>query len=133
MLLITWRRARVFVPDSRLSRAAHDGLGLLAATIFLLAGEPIRFEMQLRPEGVCAFLVSINLYLAIQFIACGFVEKRAWAAVGYGIGTSFTSVLLASAKPSFGFVAVIALLPVGIFFFGGAGSGKRSRSAAARR
>ena len=84
MLLITWRRARVFVPDSRLSPAGHDGLGLLAATIFLLAGEPIRFEMQLRPEGVCAFLVSINLYLAIQFIACCFVEKRPWAAVGSG-------------------------------------------------
>ena len=60
-----------------------------------LAGEPIRSEMQLRPEGVCAFLVSINLYLAIQFMACCFVEKRPRAAVGYGIGTAFTSVLLA--------------------------------------
>ena len=73
--------------------------------------------MQLRPEGVCAFLVSINLYLAIQFMACCFVEKRPRAAVGYGIGTAFTSVLLASAKPSFALIAVVALLPVGIFFF----------------
>ena len=116
ILLITWRRARVFVPDSRLSRAGHDSLGLLAATIFLFAGEPIRFEMQLRPEGMCAFLVSINLYLAIQFMACCFVEKRPPAAVGYGIGTAFTSVLLASAKPSFALIVVVALLPVGIFF-----------------
>jgi len=117
LLMITWRRARVFMPDSRLSHAAHDGLGLLAATIFLFAGEPIRAEMQLRPEGVCAFLVSINLYLAIQFMACCFVEKRPRAAVGHGIGTALTSILLVSAKPSFGLIAVVALLPVAIFFF----------------
>jgi hypothetical protein len=117
LLLIIWRRARVFVPDARLSRAAHAGLGLFAATIFLLAGEPTRFEMQLRPEGVCAFLVSINLYLAIQFMACCLVEKRARATVGYGIGTAFTSVLLASVKPSFALMALVPLLPVGIFFF----------------
>ena len=117
MLLITWRRARIFVPASRLSSAAHDGLGLVAATIFLLAGESIRFEMQLRPEGLCAFLVSINLYLAVQFIACGFVEKRPWEAVGSGVGVAFTSVLLASVKPSFALMALVALIPVGIFFF----------------
>jgi hypothetical protein len=117
MLLITWRRARGFVPESRLNRAAHDGLGLFAATIFLVAGEPIRFEMQLRPEGVTAFLVSLSLYLAIQFMACCFVEKRPGATVGYGIGTAFTSVLLASVKPSFALIGVVALLPVGIFFF----------------
>jgi hypothetical protein len=116
LLLITWRHARVFVPDSRLSRASHDRLGLVAAAIFLWAGEPIRFEMQLRPEGVCAFLVSLNLYLVLQFIACCFVKKRASAAVGYGIGTSFTAVLLASAKPSFALAAVVALAPIGTFF-----------------
>ncbi|MEY2489970.1 MAG: hypothetical protein QOC70_1912 [Verrucomicrobiota bacterium] len=118
LLLIAWRRARVFVPDSRLSRAVHDGLGMLATTIFLLAGEPIRFEMQLRPEGVCAFLVAINLYLVLQFIAFSFVEKRPpWAAVGLGIGVVFTSILLASAKPSLALIAPVALVPVGIFFF----------------
>jgi hypothetical protein len=95
----------------------HDGLGLLAATIFLLAGESIRFEMQLRPEGVCAFLVGLNLYLAIHFTACCFVEKRPGAAVGSGIGVAFTSILLASAKPSFALAGAVALVPVGIFFF----------------
>jgi hypothetical protein len=117
MLLITWRRSRLFVPEARLSPAAHDGLGLLAATIFLVAGEPIRFEMQLRPEGVTAFLVSVSLYLGIQFMACCFVEKRPAATVGYGIATAFTSVLLASVKPSFALIGVVALLPAGIFFF----------------
>jgi hypothetical protein len=118
ILLLTWRRARVFLPDSRLSPAVHDGLGLLAAAIFLLAGESIRFEMQLRPEGVCAFLVSLNLYLSIQFIACAFLERRPRTAVGFGIWVAFTSVLLAAAKPSFALAGVVALVPVGIFFVG---------------
>lgn len=117
LFLVTWQRARVFVPDSRLSLAVHNGLGLLAATILLLAAEPIRAEMQLRPEGVCAFLVSLNLYFAIQFMACSFVEKRPRASVGNGIGTVFTAGLLASAKPSFGLIAIVAVVPVTILFF----------------
>ena len=116
LFLITWRRARIFVPDSRLSQAAHNGLGLVAATIFLLAGESIRFEMQLRPEGVSAFLAGLNLYLAVQFASCAFVEKRRWPAVGAGIGIAFSSILLASAKPSFAMAGAVALVPVGIFF-----------------
>jgi hypothetical protein len=116
ILLMTWRRSRIFMPDSRLSRRTHDVLGLLAAAIFLLAGETIRFEMQLRPEGVCAFLIGLNLYLAIQFTICGFWEKRPSAAVGFGIGVAFTSVLLASAKPSFALAGAVALVPIGIFF-----------------
>jgi hypothetical protein len=117
IFLITWRRTRVFVPDSRLSLAFHDGLGLLATPILLLGAEPIRAEMQLRPEGLCAFLVSLNLYFAIQFMACCFVEKRPRASVGHGIGTVFTAVVLASAKPSFGLLAIVAVMPVAILFF----------------
>ena len=117
ILLLTWRRSSVFVRDLRLSCKSHDGLGLLAVTVFLLAGEPIRFEMQLRPEGVSAFLVSVTLYFAVQFIACGFIEKRPGLTIAYGIGTAFVSLLLASAKPSFGLFALVTLLPVGIFFF----------------
>src|SRR5206468_3626717 len=52
ILLLAWRRARVLVSDSRVRPGVYDGLGLLAAAIYLLASEPIRFETQLRPEGV---------------------------------------------------------------------------------
>jgi hypothetical protein len=117
LLILTWQRARISLPDMRLSRAAHDVLGLLAATVFLWAAEPIRAEMQLRPEAVCSFLVSLNLYLAFQFIACFFLERRRRATVVYGIATAFTSVALVSAKPSFGLAAILALVPIGIFFF----------------
>src|SRR6266480_5835138 len=85
VLLLTWRRARAFVPDPRVGRGGHYALGLLAAAVFLLASGPIRFETQLRPEGVCAFLFSINLYVVIQFTACFFVERRRAATVTYGI------------------------------------------------
>ena len=97
--------------------AVHDGLGLLAAAIFLLASEPIRFETQLRPEGVCAFLISVNLYFVIQFTACFFVEGRRAASVMYGIAAVFSSILLASAKPSFWLASIVGLLPFAMFFF----------------
>ena len=116
ILLLTWRRARVFVATPRIGRAVFETLGLMAAAIFLLASEPIRFETQLRPEGVCAFLISVNLYVVVQFTACFFVEGRRAASVAYGIAAVFSSILLASAKPSFWLASIVALLPVGIFF-----------------
>jgi hypothetical protein len=117
ILLLTWRRARVFVPNTRVRPPVHDALGLVATAIFLLAGEPIHFELQLRPEGVCVFLVSLNLYLVIQFVICCFIENRQTAAVAYGTAAVFSSILLGSVKPSFAVVAIGALLPLVVFFF----------------
>jgi hypothetical protein len=117
MLLLSWRRARVFAPNHRIDRTSYDALGLLATGIFLLAGESSLFEIRLRPEGVCAFLISINIYLVIQFTACSFIENRQSAALSYGIATVFTSILLADARPSFSLFAVVSLTPVAMFFF----------------
>ena len=119
MLLLIWKRACVFVTDPQIGQAAHHTLGLLAAATFLLASEPIHFETQLRPEGVCAFLFSINLYFVIQFVACCFVENRRAAAAVYGIAAVFTSILLASVKPSFTLAAIMAVVPIGIALFRG--------------
>src|SRR5437762_4068584 len=114
-LLLTWRRVRAFVEASRLNAGTRDFLGLIAAAIFSLAGEPIRTEMQIRPEGICAFVLSLNLWFAVGFMARAFVAKRELPA-GLGMGVVTTALLLASLKPSFIFVAIVALLPVGISF-----------------
>ena len=115
LLLMTWRRARVFVATPRLTARSYHALGLVAAAIFLAAAEPIRAEMQIRPEGICAFLLSLNLWFAVEFIAGSFVEKRP-PSIALGIGLTITALLLASVKPSFIFLALVAVLPVGISF-----------------
>ena len=117
ILLVTWQRLRVFVANPRIGPVAHSALGLLAAAIFLWASDPIQFEMGLRPEGISAFLISLNLYVAIQFIACFFVEGRRVASIAYGIATVFSSIALASAKPSFWLASIVMVLPVAMFFF----------------
>ncbi len=114
-LLLTWRRARIFVVAPRLTVGSYHAVGLITAAVFLVAGEPIRAEMQIRPEGICAFLFSVNLWFAVAFIAGTFVEKRP-PSPGLGIGLTFTAMLLASVKPSFIFLALVAMLPVGISF-----------------
>jgi hypothetical protein len=114
--LLTWRRLRVFVPDSLVNPALKDALGLAGAAIYLLASDTIRIETQLRPEGVCPFLISVNLYFAIQFISCSFLERRRIGAVIYGSATGLTSLLLASSKPSFWFAAIVVMVPVIGFF-----------------
>ncbi len=117
MLLLTWQRIRDFIPSAHLPRPIYRCWGLLAAAIYMFSREPIFFEMDIRPESICGFLISINLYFIIQFTACCFLEGRRTATVTYGIAVVSSSILLASVKPSFGLTATIALLPVARFFF----------------
>ena len=117
LFLLTWRRVRAFVSDSLVNPSLHDAFGLAGAAIYLLASDTIRTETQLRPEGVCAFLISINLYFAVQFISCSFLEHRRTGAIVCGSATVLTSLLLASAKPSFWFAAIVVMVPVTAFFF----------------
>ena len=92
----------------------------------------MHFEMQLRPEGVCAFLLSINLYVLAQFTASCVIERRTVATAVYGVAGAFTAILLGSIRPSFALVAFVALLPLAIFSSRRIGSGKKSWSLAAR-
>jgi len=117
LFLLTWRRVRAFVSDSLVNPSLHDAFGLAGAAIYLLASDTIQTETQLRPEGVCAFLISINLYFAVQFISCSFLEHRRTGAIVCGSATVLTSLLLASAKPSFWFAAIVVMVPVTAFFF----------------
>ncbi len=117
ILLLTWHRARTFLGRPRLSRGFYCVIGLVAAAMFLVASEPVHFEMQLRPEGVCAFLFSVNLYVLTQFTACCVIEHRRVATAVYGVAGVFTSALLGSVKPSFMLVSFLVLLPIGVLFF----------------
>ncbi|MFN2621502.1 MAG: hypothetical protein ABR611_01540 [Chthoniobacterales bacterium] len=116
LILMTWQRVRTFITPSPVADPAHTVLGLILVAVFLLAGEPMRAEMQIRPEGICAFVLSLNLYFVIGFIARAFVLKdKPPVALGAAIGG--TAMLLASLKPSLVFLAAVALFPVGVFFF----------------
>ena len=115
LLLVAWRRARILGAESRLPSRAHEILGLVLAGVYLFAGEPIRAEMEIRPEGVCAFFLSLNLWFVIQFVVRAFVLRER-ALTGVGIGMAFTAVVLASLKPSLFGVAAVSLVPLGLFF-----------------
>ncbi|HEY6111247.1 MAG TPA: hypothetical protein VIV62_01905 [Chthoniobacterales bacterium] len=117
IFLLTWRRARVLLAHRRPDDRVYDALGLIGAAIFLCAAEPMHVEMQLRPESVCAFWVSLNIWLVLQFIACSWLENRQIATAIYGIAVVFTAILLASLKPSFAVLALVAAMPVAVFFF----------------
>jgi hypothetical protein len=112
VFLLTWKRARIFVPDPQIGRVGHDLLGLGGIVIYLLPWQTIVFEKEIRPEGICAFVLSVTLYFLIQFVACFFLEHRRTATVAYGIALAFTAILLASIKPSFGLASLVILTPI---------------------
>ncbi|MEY2504748.1 MAG: hypothetical protein QOG27_1028, partial [Verrucomicrobiota bacterium] len=113
LILMTWQRVRNFIGSSAFGDRAHTALGLVLVGVFLLAGEPIRAEMGIRPEGICAFLLALNLYFLTTFLARRFIAQK--PSVAWGIGTGASAVLLAAVKPSFVFLALVPLLPVAIF------------------
>ena len=117
MFLITWRRIRDFLPHPNLPYPMHRCFGLLAGTLYLLAEEPIRFEAQIRPEGIFAFLVILNIYLILRFTASCFLRPDRGIPVGYGIAAVFSSAVMVFAKPSFGIAALGVLVPVGAALF----------------
>ena len=116
ILLLTWRRLRIFVPNSLVDPRFHDVIGLAGIAIYLLAADTVRIETQLRPEGVCGFLISVNLYFTAQFVACSFLQRRRTAALVCGIALVLTCLLLASVRPNFWFSAIVVLVPVAAFF-----------------
>lgn len=113
LMLMIWQRVRTFIPTSRVGDRAHTGFGLVLAAVFLLSGGPIRAEMQIRPEGICAFLLALNLYFLTGFVAQTFVPGK--APVAWGIGTGASAILLAAVRPSFVFLALVSLLPIAVF------------------
>src|SRR5437588_3533755 len=115
LLLLTWQRTRVFVSEMRRTAGLHRLLGLAAAAICLTAGGPINTEMQIRAEGISAFLLGLNIYCTIEFIARAFIIKR--PAVAFGIFAGITAGALASIKPSFALMAVLALGPLTVFVY----------------
>src|SRR4029077_14565063 len=94
-----------------------DLLGLAGAAIFLVQWQTIVFEKEIRPEGICAFVLSIIFYLLVQFLACFFLEHRRTATVAYAIGLAFTAIFLTSLKPSFGLASLFISLPIIALFW----------------
>ena len=116
-ILLIWQRVRDFIVDPRLSATAHRWLGLLPASIYLFAADTIRFELQIRPEGVCGFLGILNVYLVLQFTYWFFVRESKRSAVLYGIGAILSVLLFGSVRPSFWLAALGSLLPICFVFF----------------
>jgi hypothetical protein len=56
LFLATWSRLADFFPKPRLSRIAHEGIGLCGAAIYLLSNTPILLEMRIRSDALCMFL-----------------------------------------------------------------------------
>src|SRR6478672_144036 len=98
--LLTWTRLWVFARPSCLKPAVHQVLGLIGMAVIVGIADQIRAEMQVRPEGVCAFFLSLNLWLVVEFWIRSFLN-RSRHVVAFGIGAFASAVILESLKPSF--------------------------------
>jgi len=111
VFLLAWRRARIFVLSPRIDRSGHALMGLVGAGMFLLQSQTIVYEKEIRPEGICAFVLSVAFYFLIQFVACFYLERRRISTMAHGIALAFTAILLASIKPSFGLASLVVMSP----------------------
>lgn len=117
LFFLTWTRLWIFARPSSLKPSVHHVLGLVGMAVVVSAAEPIHAEMQIRPEGVCAFFLGLNLCLVVEFWGRTFVQPNKHV-IGVGIGTVASAIVLALLKPSFVLLALLSLVPLGIFFLG---------------
>ena len=58
---------------------------------YLSAIDPIHFEMQIRPEGICGLLLVLNFFLVLEFVYWRFLRQKERASLVYGLAAVFTS------------------------------------------
>jgi len=112
LFLATWSRLAEFFPKPRLSRIAHEAIGLWGAAIYLLSNTPILLEMRIRSDALCMFFEVLVFWLVIQFFYYRVVLLDAAKAIIYAAGGGISAFLLASLKPSFILMACFAVAPV---------------------
>jgi len=112
LFLAGWSRLAAFFPRPALSRAVHETMGLFGAGIYLLSTAPLLFEKTIRSDAVCMFFQILVFWLIIEFFFRRVVEPNSRMAVIYGIAATVSAFLLASLKPSFALMALIATAAV---------------------
>jgi hypothetical protein len=117
ILLLAWQRIRTFMPAPRLPHLIHAFIGLIAPAIYLTAEEPIRFETDVRPEGIISFLVILNIFLILEFSYRCYLRSRRAIPIMLGVCTVISSIITTLAKPSLAIAAAGALAPVAAALF----------------
>ena len=117
LLWICWQRWNATLHPARLPAFARQGVGLLMVAFYLFSVETVQFESEIRPEAIFPFFCVLNLYFSLAFIRAWRAGSLAAPAWFLGAANIFNTALIYFLKPSFGFAAGFAVLPV-IFFLG---------------
>ncbi len=110
IFLLAWQRIRSFIPAARLPRRLHAFIGLIAAAIYLTAEEPVRFETDIRPEGIVSFLIILNIFLILEFSYRCYLHRTRAIPVMLGLCAVISSIITTLAKPSLALALAGALL-----------------------
>lgn len=117
IFLLAWQRIRSFIPVPRLPRLLYAFMGLIAAAIYLTGEEPIRFETDVRPEGIISFLVILNIFLILEFSYRCYLRSARQIPVILGVCAVISSIITILAKPSLAVAAAGALVPIATALF----------------
>ncbi len=112
LFLASWSGLAHFFPVSRVNRVAHEAMGLIGASIYLLTGTPLLFEMQIRADAVCMFFEMLVLWLLVQFFYHRIIAANLGRSFIYATAVTMAAFLLASLKPSFTLTSLGLVTPV---------------------
>ena len=124
LMLGAWLSVRQLARAPALPLSVHQWLGLLPVAIYLFAADTIRFEMELRPEGVCGFLGMLDVFLTVRFCELFFLRGDRRKATRCAVALTFVAVLFGSVRPSFWLPALSSLIPVAVFLVQRGAGGK---------
>jgi len=117
IFLVAWQRIHSFMRAPRLPQPLYAFIGLMAAAIYLTGEEPIRFETDVRPEGIVSFLIILKIFLILEFSYRCYLRSPRVIPVILGLCAVISSIITTLAKPSLAIAAAGALTPVAASLF----------------
>lgn len=113
ILIITWHRMRVFLPEEKFVDILHRCGGCVLTAAYFLPNVTIFLEHAIRPEIFFQLSGALCLFLATEFSRKTFRTYYFGVRAGVlGIFLIFFSLVAYYLRPYFGFGIVCALLPV---------------------
>ena len=119
VLAMTWNVLCGFLKGTERARTIARSFGLLLVANYLFSRSQLLLEQTIRPEAVFPFFLALSFWLNFTALRAWLITSR-WRVVRWCLGANLVVVYAAlSLKPSMGFGAVAANLPLACWLWRG--------------
>jgi hypothetical protein len=113
-----WREWQKWLPSKLSGIFWVQSIGLVFFASYIWSANTIFYEQAIRPESIFPFLALVQIYFCMIYARAWWIGSSNWLLAVAGSFAMLSAPICLSAKPSWGFAAVVpfALVAAGLFF-----------------